>query len=62
MTKVTQPHFWKLQGESVVGTLHVLVEDAADEASIRKQVTSILNHCGVQQVCVRLWLCLCGTW
>jgi hypothetical protein len=52
--KVTQPHFWKLQGESIVGTLRVLVDDTADEASIRKHVSTLLSHCGVSDVTVQV--------
>lgn len=50
VVRVTQPHFWKLQGEVIVGTLHVLVEDGVDEALIRKSVVTLLGHCGVSQV------------
>ncbi len=45
--RVTDPHFWKLQGDSIVGTAHVLVEDTVDEQTMRKHVTSLLTHCGV---------------
>ncbi len=48
--RVTKPHFWKLQGEAFIGTLHLEVEDECDEQILRKRVVSMLGHCGVSQV------------
>ena len=48
--RVTKPHFWKMQGETFIGTLHLEVEDDMDEHVLRKKVVAMLNHCGISQV------------
>jgi hypothetical protein len=50
VVRVTKPHFWKLQGEVFIGTVHLEVEDECDEHVLRKRTVAMLTHCGVSQV------------
>jgi zinc transporter 5/7 len=51
---VSNTHFWTMDNSTVVGTLHVKVEDQINEQQMRQRICDILGQCGVNSITVQI--------
>jgi zinc transporter 5/7 len=51
---VTNTHFWTMDNNTVVGTLHVKVEDHINEQQMRQKISDALLQCGINSVTIQL--------
>ena len=50
---VNESHFWMLTHGQLVGTVHILVEDDANEQRILREATAIFKKYGVSQITIQ---------
>jgi zinc transporter 5/7 len=51
---ITNTHFWTMDENTVVGTLHVKVEDHINEQQMRQRICDALQQCGINSVTIQI--------